>query len=110
MIVQISGTAAEFWLYNLSLDAIRKRSLARNVSSGARSCATAQKKPSNFTQEGSSLLLGGRRPRGRENICAIKPADSGCVGRPVAKCHAARLLFSAVSLRSQDQRARRYRR
>src|SRR5262249_20925645 len=36
-------------------------------------------------------------------------ADSGCVGRPVAKCREAPLLFSAVNLRLQDPRARRCR-
>ena len=73
----------------------------------------------------SLRLLAGWGPRGRESVrrflearCALPrnhvvvkhSADSGCVGHPVAKCREAPLLFSAVNLRSQDRRARRYRR
>src|SRR6266566_364416 len=73
----------------------------------------------------SVRLLAGWGPRGRESVrrfleakCALPrnhvvvkhSADSGCVGHPVAKCREAPLLFSAVNLRSQDRRAKRYRR
>src|SRR5205823_14000203 len=84
-----------------------------------------RKKTSDFTKAvGLSLrLLAGRRRRGRENVRQLleaRPpqnhvvvkhsAHSGCVGRPVAKCREAPLLFSAVNLRSQDPRVRRCRR
>jgi len=73
----------------------------------------------------SVRLLAGWGPRGRESVrrflearCALPrnhvvvkhSADSGCVGHPVAKCREAPLLFSAVNLRSQDRRGKRYRR
>jgi hypothetical protein len=46
----------------------------------------------------------------RNHVVVKHSVDSDCVGRPVAKCREAPLLFSAVNPRSQDRRARRYRR
>jgi hypothetical protein len=65
--------------------------------------------------QGPGIGLAGSLPllaRGRaSNHVTVKHAgDSGCVGRPVARCRAAPLLFSAMNLRSQDQRARQYQR
>jgi hypothetical protein len=103
---------------------VRPRAVDRSASAyrrkGKKSPRTLRK-----TAGLSVRLLAGWGPRGRESVrrflearCALPrnhvvvkhSADSGCVGHPVAKCREAPLLFSAVNLRSQDRRGKRYRR